>query len=511
MNNMKFIVTSKTSAKYSPDITVYCISQLAKEKPDCADLLFESLQQACKLGDFKGDEKDALVVYQERHPHVNVGKRIAFIGTGIVAKKVAKEELREKMRSVGGTIAKLCRKIKAAKINLILPKLMMAQESDAVAGLTEGIILGDYVFEKYKTEKTKNEKFYGIKEVKLLVQNNLPLLRWSVSLAANAAFSACDARNMANEPGGIWIPESFASYARTLSKQYQLTCTVFEHKDLVKMGMGGILAVNRGSSTEPKLVVLAYQYSKTAGTILLVGKGLTFDSGGISIKPAAGMEDMKYDMCGGAAVLAAMRAVGVEKPECNVVAIVPATDNMSGSSALKPGDIIFHYNKMSSEVVNTDAEGRLILADALAYGIKEYEPDCVIDLATLTGAVIIGLGHHYSGVLSNNDTLVRKLLDAGTISGEPLWRLPLGPQYAKQIESKVADMKNAGGKAGGTITAAEYLHKFVGKTPWAHLDIAGTAWGFTEKSYINDGGPSGIGVRTLVEFIRNWKKDDSQG
>jgi leucyl aminopeptidase len=271
-----------------------------------------------------------------------------------------------------------------------------------------------------------------------------------------------------------------------------------------KLGMGGILAVNQGSAIPPRMVILEYQPEKKTETLLLVGKGVTFDSGGISLKPGAGMEEMKYDMCGGAAVLAAMQAVGEEKPALGVVAIIPATDNMPSGTAVRPGDIIHHFNRVTAEIVNTDAEGRMILADALAYGIKTYKPDGVVDVATLTGAVIIGLGHHYSGLISNNDSLALALETAGKQSGEPLWRLPLNKHYQKQIESKVADIKNIGGKAGGSITAAAYLSNFVGKTPWAHLDIAGTAWDFTEKSYIPKG-PSGIGVRTFLALIRNWK------
>jgi len=214
---------------------------------------------------------------------------------------------------------------------------------------------------------------------------------------------------------------------------------------------------------------------------------------------------MKYDMCGGAAVLSAMQAIALEKPNVKVVAIVPSSENLSGSMAIKPGDLISHYNGITSEVVNTDAEGRLILADALAYGIDKYKPDCVVDLATLTGAVIISLGHHRTGLMSNDDRLADTLSRSGDFVGEPLWRLPLGEEYSKQIESEVADIKNVGGREGGSITAAAYLEKFVGDTPWAHLDIAGTAWGFTKKSYIPKG-PSGIGVRTLLEFIRTWRK-----
>jgi leucyl aminopeptidase len=199
-----------------------------------------------------------------------------------------------------------------------------------------------------------------------------------------------------------------------------------------------------------------------------------------------------------------METVATEKPKTGVVAIVPATDNMSGAGALKPGDVITHYGGKTSEIENTDAEGRLILADALAFGIKKYRPDCVIDVATLTGAVIVALGHHHSGILGNNDTLVERLVRAGEKCGEPLWRLPLGESYTKQIKSKIADIKNTGGRDGGSITAAAYLQNFVDDVPWAHLDIAGTAWDFTEKSYIPKG-PSGIAVRTLIELIRSWK------
>jgi leucyl aminopeptidase len=252
-------------------------------------------------------------------------------------------------------------------------------------------------------------------------------------------------------------------------------------------------------------VVLEYISDKKNPTLMLVGKGLTFDSGGISLKPAKGMEDMKYDMCGGAAVITTMQVVGEERPgNVNVVALVPATDNMSGAAALKPGDIITHFGGKTSEVINTDAEGRLILADALAWGIKTYAPDAVVDLATLTGAVIIGLGHHKTGLLSNNETLAQRVSAAGERSGEPFWRLPLGPEYSKQLKSEVADLKNIGGRSAGTITAAAYLQEFTGDTPWAHCDIAGTAWNFTEKSYVPKG-PSGITVRTLVTLIRQWK------
>ncbi|MDQ1268870.1 MAG: leucyl aminopeptidase, partial [Thermodesulfobacteriota bacterium] len=330
------------------------------------------------------------------------------------------------------------------------------------------------------------------------------IVRQGIEKAKNSAFAACTARDMANEPGNHWTSADFAAYAKQLAADTGLGYRCLEKKEMEQMGMGGILAVNQGSYVPARMVVLEYLPENRTETILLVGKGLTFDSGGISIKPSAGMEEMKYDMCGGAAVMCAMQAVALEKPDVGVVAIVPATDNMSGSRAIHPGDIITHYNGVTSEVINTDAEGRLILADALAWGIETFEPTCVLDAATLTGAVIIGLGHHYTGLVSNNDALVKAVEAAGNLAGEPVWRLPLNKNYEKQIESKVADIKNTGGKPAGTITAAAYLSNFVGKTPWAHLDITGTAWDFTKKAYIPKG-PSGTATRTFINLVRNWK------
>ncbi|MCK4840175.1 MAG: leucyl aminopeptidase, partial [Desulfobulbaceae bacterium] len=310
----------------------------------------------------------------------------------------------------------------------------------------------------------------------------------------------------ANEPGNHWTPSHFADAGRKLANKYDLTCKVLGKSVMAKLGMGGIIGVNQGSSQPPKMVVLEYRSGgKKAPTLLLVGKGLTFDSGGISLKPGAGMQDMKYDMCGGAAVMAAMQAIGELEPTgINIVAIIPATENMPGPEALKPGDIINQYNGKTIEVINTDAEGRLILADALAYGVDKFKPTAVVDVATLTGAVIIGLGHHRTGMLSNDDKLADKLLASGDRSGELVWRLPLGDDYTKQLKSEVADLKNIGGRPAGTITAACFLQEFVGDTPWAHLDIAGTAWNYTKKSYIPKG-PSGVGVRTLIELVLNWK------
>jgi leucyl aminopeptidase len=369
-------------------------------------------------------------------------------------------------------------------------------------------VLGTYQFRKYKKNVEEEENQTSIKEILLYTEKEKSKVSKGLALGKIAALAGIAARDMANEPGNVWTPTRFAEYGRRLAKKKNISCKVLSKKDMLRLKMGGILGVNSGSAQPPKMVILEYKTSPRNPTLLLVGKGLTFDSGGISLKPPLGMEQMKFDMCGGAAVLGAMQAVAEEQPKgINVICLVPTTENLPGPSALKPGDIITIYGGKTVEVINTDAEGRLILADALAYGIKKYKPKVVVDLATLTGAVVIGLGHHRTGLLSNDDKLAQKVVDAGDRSGEPLWRLPLGPEYSKQIKSKVADMKNVGNRAAGTITAAAFLQEFVDDdVAWAHLDIAGTAYGFTEKPYIPNKGPSGIGVRTLLALIRNWKK-----
>ena len=507
MKNTRLSVTEKPVDTLASDLVVYFASRRKDMPPVCDPKVEARVKNAYDLGDFSGKMDEELLYYpdgdtKEKH---RGGRRILVLGMGKDDPDNDPADFLDTLRRLGGNAAKACEKTKAKTLLVCMPRMAHIPVEKISQALAEGILLGDYRFGKYKKTTRKETDYEGLKEIKFFSATAVKAVRKGAKMGVTAARAACAARDMANEPGNGWTPEQFAAYAADLAKTHGLTCTCLEKKDLEKLGMGGIMGVNQGSSTPPCMVALEYNPAKKSDTLLLVGKGITFDSGGISIKPASGMEEMKYDMCGGAAVLAAMAAVAEEKPGVRVVAIVPATDNMSGSRAIHPGDIIRHYNGVTSEIVNTDAEGRMILADALAWGIKTYAPDCVVDIATLTGAVIIGLGHHYSGLVSNSDALSERLLAAGKEAGEPVWRLPLNKDYEKQIESKVADIKNVGGKPGGTITAAAYLSKFVDKTPWAHLDIAGTAWDFTEKSYIPKG-PSGIGVRTFISLIRSWKK-----
>lgn len=491
-----FTISNKNFVTFPGDILAVLVSvqedgSLSSVEPT----LQPYLARAQKIGDFKGKADETWVIYPNKELSC---KRLVFIGLG------NKQKGREEIRKAGGIIAKKSMELKAVSLAVAWYDIDLAIKEIGEC-LTEGILLGQYSFTKYKKNIDKDDRPVFLKKIHIFPQGSISECRKGIHLAEVAALAGKTARDMANEPGNSWTAEEFAVFGKGLSEKLPLKCTVLSLQDLRRLKMGGLLAVNRGSENEPKMVILEYRcQQKKADTLMLVGKGLTFDSGGISLKPGAGMEDMKYDMCGGAAVMAAMAAVGEERPVgINVIGIVPATDNMPGPTAVKPGDIIFSYSGKSVEVVNTDAEGRLILMDALAYGIKKFKPTAIVDLATLTGAVIVGLGHHYTGLLSNNDNLTAKVTVAGERCGEPVWRLPLGTEYTKQLKSEVADLKNIGGKSAGTITAAAFLQEFVGDTPWVHLDIAGTAWGFTEKSYIPKG-PSGICARTLIDLIRNW-------
>lgn len=572
MKTTKVVASDKNIEQFDGDLLVYCIPEATEKELTfdfTSDLSIEKqVLQAYQLGDFQGKEGQTLLIYPAAYTEKSEAtkdgskkqyqilvRRVLAVGLGkLYSKKNDQYRLNdtdllcELFRKAGGSVAAISAKVKASKIMICLPEIesmlqppvdepnliensinttQSISPADVAESLVEGVLLGDYRFLKYKQEKKGEPEYKGLSEVKFYSKSSLVPIRKALKFAFASALAVCDARDMSNEPGNRWRASDFASYAQELAKKYALNCSVIDKEQMQVLGMGGLLAVNQGSSEPPKMVVIEYQpesdqpQAKTesdrhhGGTkqdrqlekresILLVGKGITFDSGGICVKQPAGMEDMKYDMCGGAAVVAVMYAVAQQKPNVGVVAIIPATDNLSGSSAMKPGDVIRHYNGVTSEIVNTDAEGRMVLADAIAYGIETFKPACVVDIATLTGAVVMGLGHHYSAVLGNNDELVHRLEAAAKRAGEPLWRLPLGDDYTKQIESKVADIKNTGGKSAGTITAGAYLEKFVGDTPWAHIDIAGTAWDFTEKSYIPKG-PSGVGVRTFLELIRNWK------
>jgi leucyl aminopeptidase len=381
--------------------------------------------------------------------------------------------------------------------------------ADAAQSISEGALLGTYDFKKYRSVKDKNEKIKGMvimapnKVEQAIVENGCNKGR----IIAEAIAAA---RDMVNEPPSFMNPTELSAEAAKIAKNNDIELEVLEQDKLKEMGMGAMLAVGRGSNQTPKLIVLSYEGDKTKDIDLaLVGKGITFDSGGLSLKPSAHMDEMKMDMAGGAAVIAVMGAIAKFKPGINVTAIVPAVENMPSGSAYKPGDIITTMSGKTVEVRNTDAEGRLILADALDYAVKLGAKN-IIDVATLTGACVVALGSFNTGGFTNNQNLMDKVITAGNMAGESIWQLPATEEYRELIKSSIADIQNVGtvSRAAGSTVGAMFLKEFVGDTPWVHLDIAGTAWADKEGGIQAKGG-TGVPVGTLIRLALEMIKKSS--
>jgi leucyl aminopeptidase len=368
----------------------------------------------------------------------------------------------------------------------------------AVQSITEGSILGLYTFRKHITKE--NEK--GEIEELLIVERDeskVTTLERGVKRGRILAEATNFARDMINEPANYMTPSDMAKVAQDVAAKYGLECSVLDREEMRNLGMGALLGVAQGSKQPPKFIIVSYRgNADSKNTLGLVGKGLTFDSGGISLKPSEAMDEMKGDMAGGATVIAAIRAIAELKLKINVTGLIPATENLPGGAALKPGDVLKAMNGKTIEVVNTDAEGRLILADALSYARKKgLSP--LVDVATLTGACHVALGDICTGAFGNDQYVITKVIKAGEEAGEKIWQLPMFEEYKEQNKSEVADIKNSGGRWGGAITAAQFLAEFSQDTPWTHLDIAGTSYTTKEKSYLIKGA-TGVAVRTLVNF-----------
>ena len=370
--------------------------------------------------------------------------------------------------------------------------------SAAAAGL--GAALAAYRFDKYRT-KLKDKEKPALAELVIATPDPDAVRRSYEEDGARVVEAVAFARDFVSEPGNVLYPESYAEGLREL-EALGVSVEVFDRAALEELKMATLLGVAQGSAREARVVVMHWQGGE-GPPIALVGKGVTFDTGGISIKPSGGMEEMKWDMGGSAAVAGAMKAIAGRKAAANVVGIVGLVENMPSATAQRPGDVVTSYSGQTVEVINTDAEGRLVLADLLAYVIERYEPHAVVDLATLTGAMVMALAHEYAGVFSNDDALAESLMSAGAAVDEKLWRFPLHDAYDKMLESPIADMRNIGSsREAGAITAAQFLKRFVGETPWAHLDIAGTAWTDKARPTVPKGA-TGYGVRLLDRLVRD--------
>jgi len=404
----------------------------------------------------------------------------------------------DRIRGVAGEFCRSLRKLNCHRIATILHGAGVGgvEPGACAEAIVEGAVLGLYSFSRYK-----KPDYEDLREMVIVVreQTTIRVVERGVHKGRIVAEATCLARDMANEPANYMTPSRMADIAKEIADKHGLELNILNSEDMEAMGMGALLGVARGSSEPPKLITLGYKGDeRSEKAVGFVGKGITFDSGGISIKPSEGMGEMKDDMAGGAAGIAALSAIVQLKPKVNVTAVIPATENLPSGTALKPGDILKAMNGKTIEVINTDAEGRLVLADALSYAVKQgLSP--LVDLATLTGACRVALGNGYSGAFTNNQELLNEVMKAADRCGEKLWQMPMPEEYKEQNKSEIADIKNTGNRYAGAITAALFLSEFVDNTPWVHIDIAGTSLSSKESGYVVKGA-TGVGVRTLVEL-----------
>ncbi|MDP2933006.1 MAG: leucyl aminopeptidase [bacterium] len=498
---MQFNVLSKT--KKIPSCDALVIANFEDEKNTGKDALLDQktkslIDEVISSSAFSSQLGETSVAF---FGHEAQWREIVFLGLG------RKPEYNsDKLRVAVAALASVLNKNQARTVILPLQTLSQKQKDlkHAAEIIVSALSLSHYQFLHYKKPDPKL-KLSALEKITFIV--NKETKRAAILKASEKAKILAGAvnyaRDLANHPGNVMTPGTLADESKKLAKQYNLKCKIMDKAEIEKAGMRALLAVNQGSALPPKFIILEYtprSGNKKIGPVVLIGKGITFDSGGISLKPGKSMDEMKFDMCGAAAVLGIMKAAAELKYPSNLVGLIPATENLPSGTASRPGDIVRAMSGKNIEIINTDAEGRMILADALAYAAR-FKPRAVIDLATLTGAAVVALGTDYAAAFSNNEKLMRQLQEASKQSGEKIWPMPLAPEYQDQIKSSVADIKNVGneGQGAGTIVGALFLQEFV-SFPWIHLDIAGTAWTTTDKPY-RPKGATGYGVKLMMEFL----------
>ena len=451
-----------------------------------------AISEVLESGDFKGELKQTSVLYTRG---AIAAPRVGLAGLG------KREDFDvEKARQAMGTIAQELRDLGLKTLAIPLPPHTSQETAQAAV---EGLLLSLYQFNQHKTQDL--DKIKALEGMTFLVENedSKSAVEQGVSIGETVANGTNLARDLSNQPPNHLTPTILAEKAQEVAGETGLTCEVFDLAQLKEKGFRTLVGVSQGSQEEPRFITLEHiPEGEGRDTVVLVGKGITFDSGGLSLKSGSGMMDMKHDMSGAAAVLGAMQVIGQLKPELHVVGLIAASENLPSSTAQKPGDVVKSYCGKTIEILNTDAEGRLVLADALGYA-AHYSAKAVIDLATLTGAVVTALGHFACGMLGTDEDLMGKVRAAAEKTHERVWQLPLWDDYDEAIKSDVADVKNIGDGTAGTIIGAAVLKKFAEGYPWVHLDIAGTAWGLKGSSYIPKGA-SGYGVRLLVQIVQDW-------
>ena len=505
--NMNVTSTDASLAQIQAEALAFIVPQdfaFSDAMQEVADTYFSTLKEFLAQEEFTGKAGSLVAI-----PVAAGTKTRLLVFAGIGKKKHLATEYLESYRRAVGTIIKTVQGKKLKSCALALPdsKLFdidyasLAQQTTVIASLAE------YKYDKYISD----EKSKVVKNIELMLVGpaaQQEAINQGIKRGMIIAQSVNDVRHWIDTPPSDLTPVELEGKARQIAKEYGLKITTFNEPEIKKMGMGGLAGVSAGSDQDCKLVILEYKTAKKdAPTLAFVGKGITFDSGGLSLKPAEYMETMKEDMSGAAAVLGAMKALAQLKPDVNIIAVTPLSENMPSGKATKPGDILTFYNGKTAEVKNTDAEGRLVLADALAYVTKEYKPDAIIDLATLTGACAYALGPFFTGMMSQHDDFAHKVEASGKRTGDRVWALPFHDDFKAAIKSPVADISNIGSRRikAGAITAGFFLQNFVDDTPWVHLDIAGTAFDVPNISYYGPGA-TGAGVRLLIDLATHWQQ-----
>ncbi|MBW3583905.1 MAG: leucyl aminopeptidase [Euryarchaeota archaeon] len=511
----KMKVEAKADAAKKTKDGVVAVPLFAKEKGKTPKL--EGVQKTmddASEGRIKAAYDDGAFTGSKGETHVVRLRDVRFLLVGLGERK--KVDL-EALRQAGAAATKRTRKLEAKRyVSLLHAVELEAKEGETAPDVSEraeavafGCVLGAYKFDRFfsKEKKEKDEK--DETEVEAVVFSTTGAETKAVAKGADRGRIIAEAtalcRDFANSPPNVATPRWMADQARRVAREGGLRIKVLGKPEITRHKMGGLLGVSQGSTEPPRLVLMEYKPRKVSAKpwkkIAFVGKGITFDSGGISIKPSPSMDEMKFDKCGGCAVVAAMQAIAALKPEVHVIGVAAFSENLPSGKAYKPGDILRMASGKTVEVLNTDAEGRLILGDALWY-VQREKPDVIIDFATLTGAIDIALGKPYSGLMGSDDELIDRLYEIGKRSGEKLWRMPLGDEYQEMIKGTYADIKNIGGRGGGALTAGQFLRNFIeeDKVKWAHLDIAATAWGDGDNPYTPKGA-TGVGVRTMVSFL----------
>jgi leucyl aminopeptidase len=480
---MKTAISTKPLANVETPLLALIVAQ------GSAPLKDASLERAMASGDYKAKKDESLLVYG-----AGKAERILLVGIG-----KASEITRSAVRRAASIAAKRARSLGTKTFALAVAKEARGSlgAAELAQVLIEGAAQGSWQFTELK--KQPEDPKPDVESIELVVDSSDKEeaeagRHIGDAIAAGYLFT----RNLQMQPGNVCTPSYLAEAARKLATAHGFSVTILDKAQIKNEGMGALMAVAQGSAEEPRFIVLEYK-GGNAAPVVLIGKGVTFDSGGISIKPALNMEDMKFDKSGATAVLGTFEVLGRLKPRINVVGLIPATENLPSGTAIKPGDVVRSHLGKTIEIINTDAEGRLILCDALSYA-RRFKPAAALDAATLTGAVVIALGHHAIGMLGNDEALLAEVRDAGERAGERCWPLPLWDEYRELLKSDVADVKNSGGRAAGTIAGAWFLREFVDGFPWVHLDIAGTAY-LENEGASHAKGPTAIGVRLFTEFL----------